>query len=949
MSNGAIGRLQAALASATNEVTVAAANINFDFSLVKYEAPKEYQQLGSLLSSRRKEEAETGNSHITARRLAALFEGVCPPTPKLVAAYGERVSEISRSATDNSSKDFSSSVFGTYVGVDATSIWAAATSSQDKKCAAIHVHLLACILAIWEPPEATSIWVELVKERRRTIAQQLEDGTTLPFSLAAAAAQQEITRAQMAQWDSSARSWIQTADSVMLKNQTQLKLILKNIALPIGKSVNVYSSVIEAWTSALTIMERLLSGIPQEVQDGVAVLSLSSWHLYPDLHVFGTKTVEVHMGDRLFPPGGILSLGCSPSVTTPVSGISWSLSLGHLRHYGHPIIKQASLRDDPSRLTIYEFSQVVLGCLLQLWNISEDMQMSTIKSIHRLSQYILKKYPTLLDQVSYEPYAAFRFLMNASNYYMEDMGLGGRLLELGRSRPCFIPATEKYDGMERRAKPFFGLTEPTVFLQHFNNTDGRIDYLRRLGGRWNILENRLPIIRFDFHYTTSSRAEASFATLFPTSDCHDTDGQSMRQHLCHERWITSSLPNPASLSGPGMRELVSRNEDVDIFSDITSLGFVRKMPDNTKIRYTLFYGDNKRAGIFIPETETDDAGTRLTTLPSPKVDPEDISWALEYEILDIEHKFSCMVDPVMSTFALVDFSFAAFETLPERLIRTETLRQPLLKLTWARKSQDLMRIHTIKQWSNMWTRRKSLPIVDQLSIISYFAGRWDFGAGDIASNTMGISVGDSLIVPSQLLNDPLLSPSCPSFIRILGNIGQPGFTMFSSVKSPMVPPVDDSRWRVKNTPKFDRKPEDGLGDQLGEQGNQDSQCKKMEALISIREKGKWIGDVDIIMALQSPKIYHLGSPGACGHDIGGPPDLPMVSIECWEDLYVIPPGLVVVRAHGNWVARLAVTSFLAQQAQAQGQGNIIDRITICPPNICWKCVRYECRNNIFIY
>ncbi|KAL6405898.1 hypothetical protein AUP68_10782 [Ilyonectria robusta] len=54
----AFGRLQAALASATNEVTIAAANLNFEFSLVKIEAPAEYQPLGRVLSPSRVNEAE---------------------------------------------------------------------------------------------------------------------------------------------------------------------------------------------------------------------------------------------------------------------------------------------------------------------------------------------------------------------------------------------------------------------------------------------------------------------------------------------------------------------------------------------------------------------------------------------------------------------------------------------------------------------------------------------------------------------------------------------------------------------------------------------------------------------------------------------------------------------------------------------------------------------------
>lgn len=42
-----IGRLVVAGAAATQESTFAQANINFDFSLVKMEAPLEYRGLGS--------------------------------------------------------------------------------------------------------------------------------------------------------------------------------------------------------------------------------------------------------------------------------------------------------------------------------------------------------------------------------------------------------------------------------------------------------------------------------------------------------------------------------------------------------------------------------------------------------------------------------------------------------------------------------------------------------------------------------------------------------------------------------------------------------------------------------------------------------------------------------------------------------------------------------------
>ena len=97
----AIGKFAASVVSATNENTVGLANFNIDFSLVKIEAPVEYQGLRSALSSRRVENAEQGQLHRTARRLGALFEQILPPIKTLAEAYGRRASEIATSERPN--------------------------------------------------------------------------------------------------------------------------------------------------------------------------------------------------------------------------------------------------------------------------------------------------------------------------------------------------------------------------------------------------------------------------------------------------------------------------------------------------------------------------------------------------------------------------------------------------------------------------------------------------------------------------------------------------------------------------------------------------------------------------------------------------------------------------------------------------------------------------------
>lgn len=91
-----IGRITPSLVSGTVENTLALANFNFDFTLVKVEVPPEYQGLRNALSKRRVENAEQGPLHRTARKLGALFEQIIPPIKTLIKAYGIRVSEISR-------------------------------------------------------------------------------------------------------------------------------------------------------------------------------------------------------------------------------------------------------------------------------------------------------------------------------------------------------------------------------------------------------------------------------------------------------------------------------------------------------------------------------------------------------------------------------------------------------------------------------------------------------------------------------------------------------------------------------------------------------------------------------------------------------------------------------------------------------------------------------------
>jgi hypothetical protein len=196
-----IGRFALSLASGVQETSFALANLNLDFAMVRLEAPIEFQGLGTSLSKRRRQQAEEGSVHMTARRLGALFADDLPAIPNLTRAYGLRASEIAENPSFNPIGNPADGPLANHVGADGTSIWVAATSGRG----ALQIHLLACLLArMWPAPEAISIWSELISARRTVLRERLNGAEFQITTLTASRI--NICRDKLAEWDASARS-----------------------------------------------------------------------------------------------------------------------------------------------------------------------------------------------------------------------------------------------------------------------------------------------------------------------------------------------------------------------------------------------------------------------------------------------------------------------------------------------------------------------------------------------------------------------------------------------------------------------------------------------------------------------------------------------------------------------------------------------------------------------
>ncbi|KAK7701178.1 hypothetical protein SLS64_010510 [Diaporthe eres] len=519
-----IGRFAFAGVSTAVEVTNALASINVDFSLVKIDPPQEFRDVGQILGAKRRDTAEDGTLHITARRLGAIFESILPQTPQLIKSYGLRASEIARSSVEKSPA--SKGIFAQQTGIDAASIWAGATSGSG----AIQVHLLACMLArMWTGPEATSIWAELLNCRRMRLEDEFRSKGTMDMRTMVAAKQQ-IDRAQLAEWDASARAWLRIADIAKNLQHKQLLLILGNLDKAVNSKPVLYDSVINAWTTGMEGMEALLQGSPMMMQAGDMALALSSWHIYPDLNIVSSTTKMVHQKDSLVPPSGILTIGLERHDSGSHKGLQWSLPLAHLRYYGDPVTRVSELTIQGSRLSLLEFDMAVLGCVLGGWDIPDRDDTAAIKWISKLPGLMTRAYPGESARLEH---TWLRILGKTASAYLGSTDMERRrftkLLHLGRGRRSFI---------SDRNPPFFGLSSLDRVIRMVKIGELRVSILRAQAHKANIPFEH-AIIRY-FSDTTGQEEFASAAPrrrAAPKRPNPETNPSQSKTSVDHIRWV----------------------------------------------------------------------------------------------------------------------------------------------------------------------------------------------------------------------------------------------------------------------------------------------------------------------------------------------------------------------------------------------------------------------------
>ncbi|KAK0507149.1 hypothetical protein JMJ35_010187 [Cladonia borealis] len=565
-----LGRIQNALVSATQDTTLALANVNFDFALLRIEAPREYKDLGAALSTKRRSAAEHGTTHKTARKLGSLFEQRLPSTPSLFRAYGSRASEIANSPVVNPKGGKVHGPFAEHIGVDGTTIWAAATSGRG----AVATHLLACMLArMWDASEAVSIWEQIVDQRKKELSVWNESDAIPLQSLATA--HLTLTREQLADWDASARAWLRAADEAKKLSQKQLMLIIQNLTIPVNKDMDVYASVMQAWNTAMITMDKLVEGSSQSVQNGAVLLGLSAWHLYPDLIVLGNVTVNTRQKDSLINPSGIVTLGLQGIEPENSRGVYWSLPLAHVRYYGDPVVSEGCVQT--SRISVDDLWQITLGSLFALWGQASSILNEAAHLISLMWKHIQEAFVTLNDpdlEEALNTTSWLYYLASAAKRFLQSSGPEHKfcknLLGLGQRRSNLL-------GRSNKVVPIFGLTD--VSFVRILKPELRVDYLRKIAPECcNENDCLVIVIQHGPPQDPAIRhVKIELATASPRR------GQQLQSSDRPKRWICeeSNSPKSSRKKGEELREVKGGEEYYRLYED----SFPGQLWDNRRFNW----------------------------------------------------------------------------------------------------------------------------------------------------------------------------------------------------------------------------------------------------------------------------------------------------------------------------------------------------------------------------
>ncbi|RGP70083.1 hypothetical protein FSPOR_4195 [Fusarium sporotrichioides] len=929
----AIGKITGALNSFTVENTAALVNFNVDLTLFRCEPSAEYKPVGSALTIRRKEEAETGQTHKTACKLGFLLNDIIPDTPLLRKAYGSRVSEILSRPDINPRGTDDDGPFQPFIGADCTSIWAAATSGD----AAIGVLLLTCMLAhAFDAKKAVSIWSELIDQRKRNIRLLLETGKMLNPNTVIASSQ-DITRAEIRTWDASARSWLRRADLAMTSQKTRFTLIAENIAIPYPGGSSMFEKVTTTWIRAMEVFEKLLDNSPQEACDRAIISGIYAWHLYPDLLVFQKEAKKIPFNDTLIPNSAVLSLGLEYRGTPSDSFIRWSLALSHLRYYGDPV--QVKSNDAFTRIRMPDMWLLALGSLLGSWAVpytSLSIGMAWFEQLgHRLRgstqcnrtelSWLLRVCDAVTGLSHEQRDTAERLVKYGCRRGGSLLGIEGsvptQIAFFGLCTPAFLSSMDQDDDVEigieclRNVSVQAGIEVQDVVISHSEKI-GSYDYtewittqpidlqLTQNETSRDLAKNgQVKFMRW-IHCPIDDDDCATRSMLEQRARSIQERGEAcklvthhrgfLHSHPFHDNFIRTWHEPPEIFKLSGSQD----GEEQEDFMDCLD-----SQRTETVIRYLISYLYQNQP-VSGPERRLK---RKRRATNSPEIPPRKYNFQSCFDVMtNLVPKPSEMIVAMRA----LEVAHKLYETLPGATVSLRIIEQNLLKAQWLPSSikTTLSLMSTISRIDG-YEKIVSTPVEDHIKHMTRqdsFACVAMFESGHLnidpvrLTEVIALCYENSIFVAEILLRDPSVDTSTLGLAHMVGNVGNAGMVFMVSPIEPRVRQAQHDPSLIDHL-KYDNSVVDKLrGTSLHlsfttwkmpldweTTGEIDQEVFLLEAVVSVQDNGTWVADIDVLER-ERQGIDTLTFTCGC-LDPHFPADADAVSLDTWEELLDPPP------------------------------------------------------------
>jgi hypothetical protein len=238
-----------------------------------------------------------------------------------------------------------------------------------------------------------------------------------------------------------------------------------------------------------------------------------------------------------------------------------------------------------------------------------------------------------------------------------------------------------------------------------------------------------------------------------------------------------------------------------------------------------------------------------------------------------------------------------YDSVPGATIDLGILQHPLYAASWSQS------YHTSIQAKD----KPVLNLGEAFACIAMFeSGEFDIDPLSL-QGVMALSTGDSIFVASSLLLDPSENTSQSPIRRVLGNLGRPEMAFLIPPSKPALTGYNPSSWHMVNHFPFDGKFQDHFSGtslhlsftdfeipvDVGVRGLRDTQVILVESLVSISNRGKHLGDLDILSMFRSellrvqPTCLHKS---ILDRDTQTIPDLEelascLSSLDCWEEFF----------------------------------------------------------------